>query len=271
MNYIELFAGCGGLSLGLESEGFDLLLANELSPMAGETFAYNHLGLNLDKNGIGKDDPVFWISSQHSRDKSEARLKENPYEAAGLEKNKVSDLEKIAENPKKLRCSLLIGSILDLNTLLEQPKLKKALRTGLGDGEVDLVSGGPPCQSFSMAGMRQHSNERNALPWAFAEFVKHVQPKMALLENVSGILRPFNIDGEKYFAWYEVAKTFALEGYVPLCLHVNAKFAGAAQNRPRFIMLSFRQDIFKKIKRSNKDDALKDALDQSAKFFKMVA
>jgi DNA (cytosine-5)-methyltransferase 1 len=272
MNHIELFAGCGGLSLGLESEGFDLLLANELSPMAGETFAYNHLGLNLDENGIGDDDPVYWISSQHTRDKAEARLKENPYEAVGLDKNKVSDLKDIANQPEKLRNSLLIGSIVDLNTLLlEKPKLKNALKKGLGDGEVDLVSGGPPCQSFSMAGMRQHSNERNSLPWEFAEFVQQIQPKMALLENVSGILRAFDIEGEKYYAWYEVAKAFALEGYVPLCLHVNAKFAGAAQNRPRFIMLAFRKDIFNKIKNNNNDGELKDALDQSDKFFKLVA
>ncbi|NUG52615.1 DNA cytosine methyltransferase, partial [Acinetobacter lactucae] len=32
MNHIELFAGCGGLSLGLESVGFKLVMANELSP-----------------------------------------------------------------------------------------------------------------------------------------------------------------------------------------------------------------------------------------------
>ena len=43
MNHIELFAGCGGLSLGLESAGFERMLANELSPMATETFAPNHL------------------------------------------------------------------------------------------------------------------------------------------------------------------------------------------------------------------------------------
>ena len=48
MNHIELFAGCGGLSLGLETVGFKLLLANELSPMAAETFAYNHLGIDLE-------------------------------------------------------------------------------------------------------------------------------------------------------------------------------------------------------------------------------
>ena len=48
MNHIELFAGCGGLSLGLETAGFQLLLANELSPMASETFAYNILDADLE-------------------------------------------------------------------------------------------------------------------------------------------------------------------------------------------------------------------------------
>ena len=48
MRHIELFAGCGGLSLGFESEGFELQLANELSPMAAETFAYNYLNEDLE-------------------------------------------------------------------------------------------------------------------------------------------------------------------------------------------------------------------------------
>jgi DNA (cytosine-5)-methyltransferase 1 len=270
MNHIELFAGCGGLTLGLESEGFDLLLANELSPMAAETFAYNHLGLNLDKNGIKSGDPVYWISSEYDRDKVSARLKENPYIASGL-KNRISDLKEIENTPEKLRRSLLIGSILDLNTLLRKPKLKNALKGGLGAGKVDLVSGGPPCQSFSMAGMRQHSNLRNSLPWAFAEFVRQVQPKMALLENVSGILRAFDINGDKYYAWYEVAKAFAIEKYVPLCLHVNAKYAGAAQNRPRFIMLAFRKDVFGKIVKNNTDENFAAALENSHTFFKLVS
>jgi DNA (cytosine-5)-methyltransferase 1 len=270
MNHIELFAGCGGLSLGLESEGFDLLLANELSPMAGETFAYNHLGLNLHKNGAREGDPVYWISSEYSRDKTAARLNENPYIAAGLQ-NRKSDLAEIKDYSAELRGSLLIGSILDLNTLLKKAKFKKALREGLGDGEVDLVSGGPPCQSFSMAGLRQHSNQRNSLPWAFAEFVRQVQPRMVLLENVTGILRAFDIDGEKYYAWYEVAKAFALEGYIPLCLHVNAKYVGAAQNRPRFILLAFRKEVFTKILKNNEDKFLAEALENSLEFFKLIA
>lgn len=43
MKYIDLFAGCGGLSLGFESEGFELLFAVEKSPMAAETFYHNFI------------------------------------------------------------------------------------------------------------------------------------------------------------------------------------------------------------------------------------
>lgn len=47
MNYIDLFAGCGGLSLGFESAGFNLVFAVEKSPMAAETF-YHNLIKNLE-------------------------------------------------------------------------------------------------------------------------------------------------------------------------------------------------------------------------------
>lgn len=269
MNHIELFAGCGGLSLGLESEGFELLLANELSPMAAETFAFNHLGLDLKSNGIRPDDKVHWISSQYTREQASERLKENPNFANGLT-GKISDLSSIDNPTDQLRRSLLIGSILDLNQMLADKKLASALRKGLGDGDVDLISGGPPCQSFSMAGLRQHSNERNSLPWAFAEFVSKVQPKIALLENVTGILRAFNIDGQKYYAWYEVAKAFAMEGYIPICLHVNAKYVGAAQNRPRFVMIALRKDIANKVRKANDELEFEAALSQSFDFCKLV-
>ncbi len=44
MKYIDLFSGCGGLSLGLEKAGFELALAVEKSPMAAETFHHNLIG-----------------------------------------------------------------------------------------------------------------------------------------------------------------------------------------------------------------------------------
>ncbi|WP_165494313.1 hypothetical protein [Acinetobacter sp. ANC 4779] len=44
-----------------------------------------------------------------------------------------------------------------------------------------------------------------------------------------------------------MAKAFAGIDYIPLCLHVNAKYAGVAQNQPRFILLRVRVDVFKNI------------------------
>jgi DNA (cytosine-5)-methyltransferase 1 len=243
LNHIELFAGAGGLSLGLESAGFELLLANELSPMASETFAFNHLDIDLSSK-VEPVDKVHWISSQYTRSELNKRLRENPIQATGLEETHHSDLLECSFDDNTLRRSLLVGSIKDLNKLLsEHSNFANTLKNGLGDGEVDLVSGGPPCQSFSLAGLRDHSNVRNQLPWEFAKFVGIVRPKIALLENVTGILRAFKTNGREFYAWYEVAKAFAEIEYIPLCLHVNAKFSGVAQNRPRYIMIALRRDI----------------------------
>jgi len=268
MNHIELFAGCGGLSLGLETAGFELLLANELSPMASETFAYNHLCADLTDDDPSHLEKVFWISSQFPKTEVQKRLRENPNEACGLTKRK-TDL--IDLNKDALKRSLLIGSIVDLNKLLKKdPSLIEKMTTEIAPKGIDLVSGGPPCQSFSMAGMRDHTNQRNQLPWEFAKFVEELQPRIAVLENVTGILRAFSIEGKKYHAWFEVAKAFAKKGYVPVCLHINAKYVGAAQNRPRFIMIALREDVANDIDIHSDDSSLNSALEISFKFFNAI-
>jgi DNA (cytosine-5)-methyltransferase 1 len=249
MNHIELFAGCGGLSLGLKSLGFKMILANELSPMASETFAYNFFDEDLSASKISKAESptklkTKWLSSNFSTREIAKRLREDPRLFPKLN-NGYSD---VSDN-QDINGSLIVGSIVQLNEWLSQNSaILNQLSDGFGQGGVDLVSGGPPCQSFSMAGMREFSNARNILPWEFAKFVSMVKPKFAILENVTGILRPFTVDGDKVYAWFEVAKAFAEIGYVPLCLHINAKLAGVAQNRPRFIMLLFRNDVYQGIK-----------------------
>ncbi|HHX8337452.1 TPA: DNA cytosine methyltransferase [Vibrio alginolyticus] len=246
MNHIELFAGCGGLSLGLEQSGFVRVLANELSPMAAETFAYNFLQEDLEEIAVQKGQPVNvkWIKSDYSDLKS--RLRENPFTISGS----FSDISNL-DNYEDLQGNLLVGSIVDLNSkLADSPQLVELLSQGFeNDGELDLVSGGPPCQSFSMAGKRERDNEKNTLPWEFARFVEMTSPRIVLLENVTGILRAFKSaeTGEKFHAWFEVAKVFASIGYVPLCLHVNARHVGVPQNRPRFIMIAVRRDVLRGI------------------------
>lgn len=247
MNHIELFSGCGGLSLGLERAGFELTFANELSPMAGETFAFNLLKEDLDKlaEQDKKSDKVYWISSQF--DDLNHRLRENPFEYPELG----SGVTDIPEDPSLIKGKLLVGNIIHLNQLLEsRPKLLEAIKGGFGDDGVDLVSGGPPCQSFSLAGLRNKDCDKNSLPWEFAKFVGMVQPKFVVLENVTGILRAFKQDGGIYHAWFEVAQVFASKGYIPLCLHINARLVGVPQNRPRFIMIGIREDVYQCISTS---------------------
>lgn len=72
-------------------------------------------------------------------------------------------------------------SALSPDTLMES--------VGLSAGDVDLVVGGPPCQSFSTAGRRRTvADPRGTLVWDFLRFVEALRPKAFLMENVRGLL-----------------------------------------------------------------------------------
>lgn len=269
MNHIELFAGCGGLSLGLHAVGFELLMANELSPMAAESFAYNFFSEDLACLAEHKKaaEKTLWIKSQFNELKP--RLRENPFLYPSAFDSGHSDLP---ENKEDIKGKLLVGSIVELNRLLESDQsFQNTLKGGFCSDGVDLVSGGPPCQSFSMAGLRKRDCDKNTLPWEFAKFVSFAQPRIAMLENVTGILRAFKDEvGDSYHAWYEVAKVFASFEYVPLCLHVNARLAGVAQNRPRFIMLAFRHDCYEALLRNLSGLPDRTLLEASGVFYRLV-
>jgi DNA (cytosine-5)-methyltransferase 1 len=74
----------------------------------------------------------------------------------------------------------------DVNDITPQEVLEEA---GLEPGEVDLLSGGPPCVSFSTAGERRTVQDtRGELIFDFLEFVEHIEPKFFLMENVRGLM-----------------------------------------------------------------------------------
>lgn len=248
LTHIELFAGCGGMSLGLETAGFDLLFANELSPMAGETFAYNILCDDLeDKSKIDENaTKTLWIKSNFPNNNLKERLRENPF---NTKDSKYSDLNIKTDFKGKL----LIGNVDDLLEFFKKnPKIVKELKKK----DIDLISGGPPCQSFSLAGKREKDNDKNQLPLSFSKFAGLLQPKTVLLENVKGITSPFTEDNKKYYAWLEVSKAFVLEGFVPVCMMLNSKYFGVPQNRPRFILLAYRKDIFDKLFQKHFDNKI---------------
>ena len=216
--------------------------------MAAESYAYNFL--HEDLRELAEANPLrvqraVWLSSKYARKELRLRLREDPRTYPQIGQG-FSDVEPDGSN---LKGALVVGSIVALNDwLAAKPDVARALADGFGAGGIDLVSGGPPCQSFSMAGLRRMECEKNSLPWEFAKLAQLVQPKLVLLENVTGILRPFldNL-GRKYYAWFELAKAFANIGYVPLCLHVNAKLTGVPQHRQRFIIIGIRYDMFNRL------------------------
>jgi len=72
-------------------------------------------------------------------------------------------------------------STLDPQSLLDQLQICRE--------DIDVVVGGPPCQSFSTAGRRGTVQDpRGTLLWDFLRFVEYVQPKFFLMENVRGLL-----------------------------------------------------------------------------------
>lgn len=187
---IELFAGAGGLALGLEQAGFDGLAYVEMNGDACETLRRNRPGWNVIEGDVHEIDFRQY------------------------------------------------------------------------DGQVDLVSGGFPCQAFSMAGKRLGFGDiRGTL---FAEIIRcanETHPKMLLMENVKGLL---SHDGGRTFETirHEVEKA----GYSLQWKILNASYHGVGQARERIVMIGIRDDLADKIsfeypEPDDRQTTLRDALD----------
>lgn len=132
---------------------------------------------------------------------------------------------------------------------------------GLKPGEVDLLVGGPPCQSFSTAGKRAATQDpRGTLLWQYLRFIEAIQPKFFLMENVRGLLsaalnhRPLAQRPDKGGAPLgddeaagSVIRLFASDlqkvgggGYHMDCFEVNAVNYGAPQLRERALFIGNR-------------------------------
>ncbi|MDO9261863.1 MAG: DNA cytosine methyltransferase, partial [Flavobacteriaceae bacterium] len=58
----------------------------------------------------------------------------------------------------------------------------------IGDKEIDIVCGGPPCQSFSLAGKRKKFDKKDDLFAHYLKVIRQLRPKYFVMENVKGIL-----------------------------------------------------------------------------------
>ena len=58
----------------------------------------------------------------------------------------------------------------------------------IGDQEIDVITGGPSCQSFSLGGRRNKYDKRDNLFLHYLKVIRKLRPKYFVMENVSGIL-----------------------------------------------------------------------------------
>lgn len=176
---IELFAGAGGLALGLEQAGFEEVALVEI-----DKTACNTLKLNRPNWNVINDD--------------------------------------IVEVSKK--------------DLLKEFNLK--------EGELDLISGGYPCQSFSYAGKKLGLDDvRGTMFYYYAEFIKQLKPKMFFAENVKGLTTH---DGGKTIE--TMINVFEEIGYKVEWKVLNAWDYGVAEKRQRVVIIGIRKDLTDKVK-----------------------
>lgn len=102
----------------------------------------------------------------------------------------------------------------------------------------DFVIGGPPCQSFSLAGNRHSDDQRGRLVWRYIDIIKELQPKGFLFENVIGLVSAKNSDGEKILPL--LFQAFSEIGYNLSYKIVNAADYGVPQLRKRVIIVGLK-------------------------------
>lgn len=177
MKSIELFAGAGGLALGLEQAGFE------------------HIGLvEKDKDAVAT-----------------LRLNRPNWNVVDEDITLVADRDLEAE-------------------------------FGITKGELDLLSGGAPCQSFSTAGKKLGLEDtRGTMFYYYAKFLEKLQPKAFLFENVRGLKYH---DNRRTFEI--ILNVFKEAGYNVKYDVLNAWDYGCPQKRERLITIGIRNDLAEK-------------------------
>ena len=112
---------------------------------------------------------------------------------------------------------------------------KKAVKSY---GKPDVVVGGSPCQSFSVAGNREGLSGASGLMWEYVRAVRDVKPRWLLWENVPGALSSSH--GEDFRCLLEALDAL---GYGLAWRVLDAQFFGVAQRRERVFVVGHLGDV----------------------------
>lgn len=214
LKYIDLFSGAGGLSEGFVRAGFEPIAHVEMNKDACDTLktrtAFHYL---KEKNRI--EEYYDYLKGKIKRDELWTKIPEN-----------------------------LINSVINKEISQETlPSIFEKIDAELGNQNVDLVIGGPPCQAYSVAGRARdpkgmEDDPRNHLYKYYVEFLKRYKPKMFVFENVPGILSANN--GVYLELIFEAVR---LAGYELDLKVLNAKNFGVLQDRKRVIIIGWKKDL----------------------------
>ena len=120
-------------------------------------------------------------------------------------------------------------------------------------GQVDILSGGFPCQPFSQAGARKATEDpRHLFPY-IAEGIRECQPRIVFLENVEGIISAKTTDGESVLRY--VLRTLEGLGYRATAGIFSASEVGFPHQRKRVFILGYSEGT----RQSSSDDGSRQA------------
>lgn len=111
-------------------------------------------------------------------------------------------------------------------------------RTGLQPGQLDVFDGSPPCQGFSTAGKRDFDDDRNQLFREYVRLLCGLQPKVFVMENVSGMVK-----GKMKLIFAEILRELKASGYKVSARLLNAMYFHVPQSRERMIFVGVRDDL----------------------------
>ena len=105
---------------------------------------------------------------------------------------------------------------------------------------VDILVGGPPCQSFSIAGKRDKDDPRNALFMEYVKYLDYFKPKAFIMENVIGMLSKKTASSEKVI---DIIMGLLNREYNCIITKLYASDFEVPQNRRRVIIIGIRKDL----------------------------
>lgn len=217
MYIIDIFAGAGGLAEGFLSEGFLPLAHIEMDKDAINTLT-TRMAYHYFKKNDKLEFYIRYLKKEINRDDLYGALPKDLMDTIIHETISYDSLERIYH-------------IIDRNMFK------------MGCTEVDVLIGGPPCQTYSIIsrnnGNYQNSeDQRNHLYKLYAEILAKYRPKFFVFENVPGIKTI-----KKGEILRELINLIESKGYNVLPLELNAANFGVLQNRTRIIITGCRKEF----------------------------